>query len=74
MMKSEADTIAVINEKHKCNLLNKMSIKYRGRQLCHILIKNRIQCDITTGFTLTINQTCRGLDYDHVSLNSNIKL
>ena len=26
MMKSEADTIAVINEKHKCNLSNKMSI------------------------------------------------
>ena len=31
-----------------------------------------VQCDITTGFTLTINQTCRGLDYDHVSFENNI--
>lgn len=33
-----------------------------------------VQCDITAGFTLTINQTCRGLDYDHVSLFSNLTL
>ena len=33
-----------------------------------------VQCDITTGFTLTINQTCRGLDYDHVSILSNFTL
>ena len=30
MMKSEADTIAVISEKHKCNLSSRMSIKYMG--------------------------------------------
>ena len=30
MMKSEADTIAVISEKHKCNLSSRMSIKYKG--------------------------------------------
>ena len=27
-----------------------------------------VECDITTGFTVTINETCRALDHPHVRI------
>ena len=29
-----------------------------------------VSCDIATGFTVAINETCRALDHDHVSLSN----